>query len=223
MLCFILLKLPLDIMRYIEKIILLFLLWSFSIQSGAQNSTGINNQNPSAKAALDVQATSGFKQGILVPRLTAADTTSLKTGIPVHSKGLLFYDTTNAKYWYWTGMKWQGIGGMTATVGNNGSPFSQIRYMDITRDPVGRMPGNTAAAITITLPEGCIPIGIKLPPTVDNLSYGTSPPNESAIVHGYEQYGDTNGEQVVRIWVLNGNANNYDPMEATVRIWMLCE
>lgn len=77
-----------------------------------QNSTGINNPNPSAKAALDVMSATGVgkQQGILVPRLIASDTNALKTGITASEKGLLFFDTTNNCYWFWNGTKWVALG-----------------------------------------------------------------------------------------------------------------
>lgn len=82
----------------------------------AQRNTGINTTNPSSKAALDVHTDGSLKQGLLVPRLSHADTTALKTGIPNHSKGLLFYDTVNTVYRYWTGSKWQSFGGGSSSM-----------------------------------------------------------------------------------------------------------
>lgn len=93
----------------------LFLAIGLSFVALAQRNTGINTTNPSSKAALDVHTDGSLKQGILVPRLSVADTTVLKSGIPNHSKGLLFYDTVNTVYRYWTGSKWQAFGGGTSS------------------------------------------------------------------------------------------------------------
>jgi len=81
----------------------------------SQRTTGINNTSPSTKAALDVQTTTGFKQGILVPRLNVTDTTTLKSSITSSEKGLLFFDTDNNYYWFWNGTKWVAIGNSTSS------------------------------------------------------------------------------------------------------------
>lgn len=90
---------------------ILFLMMCLSFVVYAQRNTGINTTNPSSKAALDVHTDGSLKQGILVPRLRVNDTLSIQTGIPIHSKGLFFYDTVNTVYRYWTGSKWQAFGG----------------------------------------------------------------------------------------------------------------
>lgn len=83
-----------------------FTLLPFALFS--QGSTGINNANPSSKAALDIKAYG--KQGLLIPRLATSDTTSIAPGNG-QNKGLVFYDSLTTKFWYWSGAKWLGIGG----------------------------------------------------------------------------------------------------------------
>lgn len=80
-----------------------------SIKVQAQQSTGVNNETPSLKAALDVNFLTGTPQGILVPRLPATDTTTLKAGITTSEKGLLFFDVTNNVYRFWNGSRWLEI------------------------------------------------------------------------------------------------------------------
>ena len=93
--------------------------WLFSVffvipfLAHSQGSTGINNFNPSPKAALDIKPFG--KQGILIPRLAPADTSSINPGLGFN-KGLAFYDTANTKFWYWSGFKWLSYGNDTPTI-----------------------------------------------------------------------------------------------------------
>ena len=81
----------------------------------AQKSTGINNINPSKKAALHIKNDGSSKQGIIIPKLSGSDTTSLKAGLTNAEKGLVFYDTTNSVYQYWNGNRWFSLGGNSNT------------------------------------------------------------------------------------------------------------
>jgi hypothetical protein len=78
----------------------LFLVVEFSFAQG--KSTGINNVSPSTNAALHVS--SFGKQGILIPRLVAKDTSTIS--VTAKDLGLLFYDSVGTKFWYYTGAKW---------------------------------------------------------------------------------------------------------------------
>jgi len=78
----------------------------------AQRSTGINNTNPSQKAALHIKTDGSFKQGIIIPKLAGADTATLNSpSLTVAEKGLIFYDTTNSVFQYWNGSRWYSLGG----------------------------------------------------------------------------------------------------------------
>lgn len=85
----------------------------------AQRTTGINNSNPSTKAALHIKNDGSFKQGIIIPKLSGADTTTLKSpSLTAAEKGLIFYDTTNSVYQYWNGSRWYSLGGNASSTGN---------------------------------------------------------------------------------------------------------
>ncbi|MBC7390908.1 MAG: hypothetical protein H7329_16995 [Opitutaceae bacterium] len=75
--------------------------------SFSQGSNGINTSNPSPKAALDIKAFGS--QGVLLPRLSVKDTINISP-TPNSNKGLVFYDTLNTKFWYWSGLKWLSYG-----------------------------------------------------------------------------------------------------------------
>lgn len=85
----------------------------------AQRTTGINNANPSTKAALHIKNDGSFKQGIIIPKLSGADTTTLKSPTLTNAeKGLIFFDTTNSVYQYWNGSRWHSLGGNASSTGN---------------------------------------------------------------------------------------------------------
>jgi len=88
----------------------------------AQKSTGINNTNPSKKAALHIKNDGSSKQGIIIPKLSGFDTTLLKSGLTNAEKGLVFYDTTNSVYQYWNGTQWFSFGGKSTS---SSSPWTQ--------------------------------------------------------------------------------------------------
>lgn len=108
---------------------LVCLAWPFLAFS--QGSTGINNTNPSSKAALDVKAYG--KQGLLIPRLAAADTGLIVPGAG-QNKGLTFYDSVSTKFWYWTGTKWLGYGGSASAAAWNltGNTASSTDFLGTT-------------------------------------------------------------------------------------------
>jgi hypothetical protein len=81
----------------------------------AQKSTGINNTNPSKYAALHIKRDGSALQGIIIPKLSGADTVALKLALTSAEKGLIFYDTTNSVYQYWNGTRFYSIGGNTSS------------------------------------------------------------------------------------------------------------
>lgn len=71
----------------------------------AQNNLGVGTATPDASAKLDVRSTN---QGILIPRMTAAQ----KTAIVSPATGLLIYQTDGtAGFYYHNGTAWTTVGG----------------------------------------------------------------------------------------------------------------
>lgn len=81
-------------------------------------STGINNNSPNPKAALDVA--SKAYQGFLMPRMAVADT-GLIGAAKGKDIGLMFFDNTNMEIKYWDGTRWRGprATGVSVGVANN--------------------------------------------------------------------------------------------------------
>lgn len=83
--------------------VVLFIALFFLQDSIAQN-VGINNPVPDASALLDMVSTA---KGILVPRVTTAQ----RNAIPSPATGLLVYDNSINKFYYFNGSAWIPVGG----------------------------------------------------------------------------------------------------------------
>jgi hypothetical protein len=69
---------------------------------------GINTTTPNASSVLDITSTN---QGILIPRMTSGQRTSISPSA-IAAKGLLVYQTdAPAGFYYWDGAAWQTFGG----------------------------------------------------------------------------------------------------------------
>ncbi|MEO8069108.1 MAG: hypothetical protein ABI599_15530 [Flavobacteriales bacterium] len=89
----------------VHALLLLPALGLFPLQARAQN-IGINDTgaSPNPFAVLDVDASANNK-GVMVPRLTTAQRTSI-AGLGATEEGLMLYDTTTDSFWYWDGTQW---------------------------------------------------------------------------------------------------------------------
>ncbi|MFI5220377.1 MAG: tail fiber domain-containing protein [Bacteroidia bacterium] len=78
-------------------------LLNFALNLRAQN-IGVNNPAPDASALWDMVSTD---KGILIPRMTSAQ----RNGIASPANGLLVYDNTLGKFYFFNGTIWLPIGG----------------------------------------------------------------------------------------------------------------
>ncbi len=67
---------------------------------------GIGTDTPNTKAVLDLKSPNN-NQGFLVPRLTTAQRTTMSLGID--DKGMLVFDSSDSKFYYWNGTAWTVI------------------------------------------------------------------------------------------------------------------
>jgi trimeric autotransporter adhesin len=97
--------------------IVLFILINFGLHVNAQN-VGIGTNSPDASAKLEI---SSNNSGILIPRMTAAQRSTIATP----ATGLLVYQTDGSSgFWYYTGSTWIRIGASEEawkTTGNSGT------------------------------------------------------------------------------------------------------
>lgn len=102
--------------------------------------TGINNSNPNSKASLDVGVTSGHKQGLLMPRLSTADTNSIGVSLG-KDKGMMFFDTLSGIVRFWNGSKWGILGVNNIATGTStryiGEPFGGGVIFELWKDNLG--------------------------------------------------------------------------------------
>jgi len=80
------------------------LIYSFSFAQ-----LGVGVEPPDASAELEIQST---QKGLLIPRLTDAQMTTLGTGAGVGEESLLIYNTTQKAFFAWDGAAWQQVGGI---------------------------------------------------------------------------------------------------------------
>ena len=87
-------------------VIALFCLSSQFVQA---QSVGISNAafTPNANSVLELKATD---KGVLLPRLTSGERTTLGTSLGAGDEGMTVYNTTDDTYEYWNGSSWTVIG-----------------------------------------------------------------------------------------------------------------
>ncbi len=82
--------------------IYILLIVGFSCTAFAQN-VGINTTTPNPQAALDVESTD---KGVLLPRLTTAQRTTLGSSLGLTHESLLVFDKDDAQFYFWDGTTW---------------------------------------------------------------------------------------------------------------------
>jgi hypothetical protein len=90
------------------KVLFTFIFLGIQISAQAQTtgSVGVGTTTPNANAVLDVTSTT---KGLLIPRLTSAERTTLTSSLNTTSNGLLIYNTSTLKFNYWDGSQWKDI------------------------------------------------------------------------------------------------------------------
>lgn len=78
-------------------------------------SVGIGTTAPDASAVLDITSTT---KGVLVPRLTTVQ----RDAVATPQNGLLIYNSSDLKFNYWNGAKWEEVGGGITWFSGQGQP-----------------------------------------------------------------------------------------------------
>lgn len=133
-----------------RKTFFIALLLSSFVYSSAQNNLGINTNTPHASAALDITSTT---QGVLVPRMTAAQ----RTAIATPATGLLVYQTDGtAGFYFYSGAAWtllgagDNLGNHTATTNLSMAGNSITNALNITATGTATLGGNAYPTTTGT-------------------------------------------------------------------------
>ncbi len=112
----------------------------------SSQNVGIGTNTPDANAVLELKSTT---QGILVPRMSSVNRTSMNPSLGVPQKGLLVFDNDSTKFFFWNGYNWQTFGS---------GPMGPAGPMGVT-GPAGA--AGTAGAAGAPGPTG--PIGVTGP------------------------------------------------------------
>ncbi|MEO8589707.1 MAG: hypothetical protein ABI432_10090 [Flavobacteriales bacterium] len=138
------------------------LVFALGDRAHAQN-VGINDTGapPNPYAVLDVDIATNNK-GIMVPRLTTAQRTSI-AGLGATEESLMVYDTTTDSFWYWDGTQWVEVQSKRAWLlqGNTGTtPGTDFLGTTDAQDLVVKTAGTEAMRVTSA---GRVGIGTPAP------------------------------------------------------------
>ena len=90
-----------------KKYLFFFAMFVVAMQSRAQVAINNTNATPNNYAMLDVSAT---QKGVLIPRITTADRTTMAGSMGATEEGLTVYDTDLKSFWFWDGSAWIAVG-----------------------------------------------------------------------------------------------------------------
>ena len=93
-----------NLFTFSKQLLLGLSLLVYITQADAQVSITTDGSNPDPDAMLDVKST---YKGILIPRMTTAQRTTINGGSPV--TGLLVFDNTTSSFWYYGGTVWEEL------------------------------------------------------------------------------------------------------------------
>ena len=73
----------------------------------AQVAINTTNSAPNNFSMLDI---SGSQKGILIPRVSTSDRSTMASSMSTTEEGLTVYDTDTQSYWFWDGVNWKAVG-----------------------------------------------------------------------------------------------------------------
>jgi|GEM_PF-1414700 len=95
-------------------LIIVVILTGLALRAAAQNDGGVSigkgNSDADPSAILELVSSD---KGLLIPRLTESE----REGISSPASGLLVYDTDKSSFYYWSGKKWEAVGGTAVVSG----------------------------------------------------------------------------------------------------------
>ena len=145
------------------------ILINFSVS--AQNAVGIGTETPNSNAVLHL-VSPGNNQGLMIPSLTTEQrtATAFQDGLTNNENGLMVFDVTEGRFYYWFSGEWQLVSGLELTNGEGinidteTGVISNAGDLDITNEIQDlQLIGNE---LSITLNE--TPTVIDLTPYLDN-------------------------------------------------------
>ncbi len=131
--------------------------------SSAAAQVGIGTETPSVNAVLELKSP-GNNQGFLVPRLTTVQRTAI-SGLGTSEKGLLVFDISDDKFYYWSGTVWiviedsVGTGTVTSiatSAGITGGPITVSGTIGLADNGVTTLKINNDAVTNAKILDGTI-------------------------------------------------------------------
>jgi len=116
-------------------------------------SIGKGNSPAHSKAILELVSHS---KGILIPRLTTAERQQVFSGADQTAKGLLVFDSTEDRFYYWDGGKWNPVG----TAGTDAMKTTDYDPAGIKEQLAGLTAAQTLTHKTLTSPVITSPAGL---------------------------------------------------------------
>lgn len=171
-----------------------------SLTATAQNNVGIGIANPDPNAILHVESNS---KGVLIPKLDAAERTTLGAALNATNQGLLVFGPDTNQFWYWDGTQWvpfpgAGLPGPTGPTGTQGIPGATGPQGDTGPTGIQGLQG-------IAGPQGTPGVTGATGPTgngSDNTSFTFNPSGTAAITDGSGTLTTTG-----QAWLTGGNTS----------------
>lgn len=136
---------------------LLCALISSALISYGQNSVGIGVATPNKNAVLELISPNN-NQGLLIPKMTTAQrtATSFTNALTTKENGLLVFDSSDSKFYYWDATAWKEFGGGSTLTGGDGVTIINNTISTIPQDL--ELVGNT---LSITNNPSSTPIDLS--------------------------------------------------------------
>lgn len=122
-------------MKKLTLLTIAFLLFQLSILN-AQVAINEDDSAPDASAMLDVKSTT---KGMLIPRMTSAQRTTIAGGLP--ATGLLVFDLTTDSFWYYDGSSWVEL--ITNADDADSDPSNELQTLGLNGTNLSISGGNT--------------------------------------------------------------------------------
>ena len=162
-----------------------------TVELSAQSGVGIGTNTPDNSAALDIVSPSGNK-GILIPRLNNAEINNLTS---IAATGLLVFNTTDNRFYYYNGTEWRALNEMVRTKGS--TVVSHTGNLTVTGTVSGTNYGLNTTGNGPVPKGGIIMWSGTTPPAGWALcNGGNGTPNlQGRFIVGYQATGDTDYDQ----------------------------